>query len=559
MRTTNKESKKNSIFDKDSKIELINEFIKNHKWLIVIIILFLLLHSTNIFYKHASFGDEPSLLRAAAKVREGNWLYIGANYRPLFNAFTSMAFIMFGNYEWAGYIVTLGFGLASLVLVYFITIHFFKSKSTALIATIFTGLTTYFAYYSRTVKAESVLLAFFLLIILLYLKTIKKFTWTKWIIVTGLACLILWVRQTGMFILAIILLHEAYLFLKKKQDRPLILKRAIFIFLCVIIFYGATHLTFKFFEPQAQSIAYFKTSGADIDEYNALAVYQIVDVFLKPIEGVNFVYYLIVMWNWCIPGLLILSVLGMILLLKTKKEKYIFLIVWFWFLYIFLSIFPQHRVKIFYPMMPAVTITAAYFLGRIKNNFVKIGLVGIFIIVGLITIYPVIITDSSSHYEASKFILDNQPDGFPQEYHKIVSSNLLSYWWYLEHYDGFDKHMKINKGDFTGLAEIENLSEFKELKEQGFKYIIIDEIRCFELINISEQLKQIKPIKTIPNEIVSNDPLIKNYFQQKRFMSKTDVERHLINTCNPESDYFKNILIYDIDDVIKFIDDNNIN
>ena len=149
----------------------------------------------------------------------------------------------------------------------------------------------------------------------------------------------------------------------------------------------------------------------------------------------------------------------------------------------------------------------------------------------------------------NKLTVNNTDEWFSSN--RVITSNWVTYWWFLEHHKDFEKNMNVQKQDLVRLENIKEISELKDYYEEGYEFIILDYHNCFQ-IEIKDQLVAVPPVKVIPNDVAMYDPLLFNHFQQQPYLAKSDVKRHRIGTCDREAYYFKNILIYNIKEVLDY-------
>jgi 4-amino-4-deoxy-L-arabinose transferase-like glycosyltransferase len=165
--------------------------LKKNSWLILILAIGLLIRLIDISRPFSGLG----------KWNEGHYATTALNYftygifmpvneygldlttTPIFSWFIYIFFLIFGVHEWAARLPALIFGMASLVIVYFLARRLYGEKI-ALASTFITAVSPGTAYFSRNIQLESMFTAFALasLLFLIYFKETHD---VKWLVASG--------------------------------------------------------------------------------------------------------------------------------------------------------------------------------------------------------------------------------------------------------------------------------------------------------------------------------------------------------------------------------------
>lgn len=406
---------------------------RKNKWLFLILILGLFLRLIDIAKPFSGLG----------KWNEGHYSVTALNYfnygiflsmneygldlttSPLFSWLIYLSFHVFGVHEWSARIPSLFFGIASLILVYFIAEKIY-GYNVALVALFISAVSPGTAYFSRNIQLESMFTAF-ALAALLFLIYYKDSYDIRWLIASGvnLSIAILTKYPAILVYPALIWVwfkHQGY-----KRGRREITRLLLYILLPALP--SLLWLYFAFSTKLTLTTWYFNKPEVIWNLGTAkTALYLAITKFIP--EHFGYLFY--------IPFLLSLIWISK----DLKRHMPVFLFTFSWFLLIFA--FPDFYLSnmyYHYPMLYGMSVLLGYFVVLIAEKFgkgktLKIGKPIIVLLVLLISLYQYNIyfhsyyTDFSdaneiSPFQSAKYVADMNSN------HDLVVADLPPTMFYL--------------------------------------------------------------------------------------------------------------------------------
>jgi len=243
-------------------------------------------------------------------------------------------------------------------------------------------------------------------------------------------------------------------------------------------------------------------------------------------EYPNFTYYLYALWNLSSPLAMLFLFLGILKSFEKRKESDIILLTWFLFLYIFLSLFPQHRFKIFSTALPAFSLLIARGFDWFKDKSALILIFLLLIVAGsLLNSYNTITGSCLAYKKAAEVIINDYGK-------KVLASDAGKIRFYLRDIDVPTEFCDdINAAIINGV---------EELKKRGYTHIVMD-YRAGRESLCDGNLKKLRdlllesetPIATIENNNLYVDEfnilrwnMVKNFPEEKaiKFENMKDKE-----------------------------------
>jgi len=307
---------------------------------------------------------------------------------PVYSAFVSLGFLIFGLYDWVAVLVSALFGALTVILAYLIGKELFDSR-TGLVAALFLTISQIHIIYSRMALTDSAFTFFFVLSLLLFIYSIKRQKIHLYAIY-GIALGITQnVKYNGFmaFIIPALFLFVYYVYVKYagkrvKLDFSLASKGMIIAFLIMVLM----HVPWIF----ALGIGdYAKESGSlsmgsvlsQLTSGNFVSIFLrgvnlYVGLFLENKAGLLFtpnelLFYPYVLLFWTSPALVLCFILSFTR--KMKKET-TFLLIWFAFFLVFFSA-GYKAGRVILPAIPAFSLLSAVGAIRLadvlKRNFMR--------------------------------------------------------------------------------------------------------------------------------------------------------------------------------------------
>ena len=419
-------------------------------WIILVLILAAIINFYNITHGGLSNFDEATYSYAAKQVLNGNLLYLGGGFKPVYMVFVTISNLLFGIHNYSGTIISGLFGLLSIYVTYLIGLKLFNRKI-GTIAGLILAVTQYHIYFSKVTLAEVVSTAFYGLTILVY---IYSYTAEKkaqnWILllVSLLIGINFLIRYNSPVIIGILLIFELVHLISKRYDLKTTIKRALIISVPALVIMVAASIAYWVLAPHNTNMAWqvsFRTTQG------------LVDLITRTGKEADFLYYARGLWHLTSPITLILGVLGLFVLNK-KKEGHI-VTVWFLFLFLFYSSYYIHQTRLFLPAVPALVLLAAKAITYFKSKIIQLILL-ILIVSSSLFLSIGTITKSSLGYEnAANYVISKNPAG-------VIDSQFGLYMYY---FDG-----KIPRERQVRLELVNSTEQLKRLNTEGYEYIILD-------------------------------------------------------------------------------------
>lgn len=455
-------------------------------WIILVLILAAIINFYNITRGGLSIFDEATYSYAAKKVLEGNLLYLGGGFKPLYMVFVTIGNLVFGIHNYSGTIISGLFGLLSIYITYLIGLKLFNRKI-GTIAGLILAVTQYHVYFSKVTLAEVVSTAFYGLTILVY---IYSYTAEKkaqnWILllVSLLIGIHFLIRFNSPVIIGLLLVFEFIHLISKRYDLKILppkrrqtcraalykatIKRALIICVPAILIILAISIVYWLLAPHNSNMAW---------QVSIRTTQGLVDLITRTGKEADFLYYTRGLWYLTSPITLILGLLG--LFVYNKKTKFgngsNIVTVWFLFLFLFYSSYYNHQMRLFLPAVPALALLAAkaiVFLSRpkadklanprlatFKSKIIQSILLTLVVSSSLFLSIGTITKSSLGYENASDYVISKNAGG-------VIDSQ---YGLYMYYFDG-----KIPRERQVRLEFVNSTEQLKNLNTEGYDYIILD-------------------------------------------------------------------------------------
>ncbi|MBU1135540.1 MAG: glycosyltransferase family 39 protein [Nanoarchaeota archaeon] len=467
----------------------LDKLMKNRKLLLILI---LILAIGLRFYNITEIGidqwDEGEYLDAAESFLEGKWQWLGIGLKPLHNAGLVMGILLFGNYDYSGFIVTAALGVLTVLIVYFLGKEFFDEK-TGLLAAFILAIMEYHIYFSRALFSDVTSTFFVSMTILLYFISVKKASKMFALLAGIFASLCFLVRINAIAVVFIILFAELIFAIRDKAffDKKIFKERFarfLIIFSVVCVFCFSVFNAYLFFAPSNLVEVQF---GINTGQAGLSLDY-----------GTFYLEQLVILGS---PILLLAFLLGVFKGFESRKNGDIILLIWSLSILIFFSLYGFKRYRIFMMALPAIAILASRGLFMLKNiNFKKIGnklfLVAVLLlaITSLYASYDTVASSSTAYRDAAEFVRLDGGQG-------VIVSQLGIFQYYSN-----EKPLPVVFFDNLNNSEI----KLEKLYNEGYSHLILD-YRALQYNELAHKIvNSFEPAKKIDNTATLFDPAIAN-------------------------------------------------
>jgi len=450
-------------------------------WIILVLILAAIINFYNITRGGLSNFDEATYSYAAKQVLNGNLLYLGGGFKPLYMVFVTICNLLFGIHNYSGTIISGLFGLLSIYITYLIGLKLFNRKI-GTIAGLILAVTQYHIYFSKVTLAEVVSTAFYGLIILFYIYSYtaekKAQNWILFLVslLIGINFLI---RYNSPVIIGVLLIFELMQWISKHHDLKTTIKRALIICVPALLIIVVVSVAYWVLAPRdvpsmAWQVSFRTTQG-------------LYDLITRTGKEADFLYYTRGLWHLTSPITLILGVVGLFVYNKRKEKhkaeesksehsskrmsRYAIqsstdfrygpsiVTVWFLFLFIFYSSYYNHQMRLFLPAVPALALLAAKTITLLKNKIIQLVLLTLVVSSSLYLSIGTITKSSLGYENASNYVILKNATG-------VIDSQFGLYMYY---FDG-----KIPRERQVRLESVNSTEQLKRLNTEGYEYIILD-------------------------------------------------------------------------------------
>ena len=468
----------------------LNKIFSNKKFLLVLI---LILAISLRFYNITEIGidqwDEGEYLDAGESFLEGKWQWLGIGLKPLHNASLLAGLILFGNYDYSGFIITATLGVLTVLVVYFLGKKFFD-ENTGLLAAFILAIMGYHIYFSRALFSNVTSAFFVSITILFYFISVKKSS-KLFALLTGIfASLCFMVRISAVAVLFIIFVCEVIFAFRNKvfSDRKLFKERLIrflLIFLVAAIIVISVFNAYMLLAPENLIGAQFGASTGQV-------------AGLSTEYGTFYLEQLVILGS---PLLLLFFFLGIYKGFESRKNGDIILLIWALSILIFFSLYGLKRYRVFMMALPAVSILASRGLMMLKTvKFKNIGnkLLVVFVILlaatSLYASFDIVTSTSTGYREAADFVRLDGGQG-------VIVSQLGIFQYYSD-----EKPMPVVFFDNLNNSK----SELERLYNEGYSHLIFD-YRALQYNELAHEIvNSVEPTKKIDNRATLFDPTIAN-------------------------------------------------
>lgn len=268
-------------------------------------------------------------------------------YPPFFHFMIALSFFIFGISIYSAELVEVTFSVLTLLSVYLLGKELFDKKI-SLLSVIIVMISPIFILWSREAVIDIALMFFFSITAFFYLKWLKK--WDRTCFILGTICSALGLLTKWQFLLIFPILF-LYVFFKHRKE---IIKLLLSFLLAALLISPYLYISFKagFFELQ-----YYSTVKAGAD--NAFPTW-------RELAGWNYYIEKLLFTQFFFPFSLLILLSFIFYLIKGEKHKLLFLI-WFLVFYLFFVYADnkQDRFTMPYLQIFAIAFSAVFF------NFLK--------------------------------------------------------------------------------------------------------------------------------------------------------------------------------------------
>jgi len=401
---------------------------------------------------------------------------ISVYYPPLVHLTIVLFFSLFGKSIFSARLVSIFFSILFTYLTYRFSIFLYKDKITAILTTFIFISIPWFIYLSRGVYLDLPMSFFFTLTMFLYLIGFKKNDKKYFIFSSIIAALGFFTKWQLILVFPILFLYsiltggEVKRKIKYFLIFSIIFSVVITPYVLVMIKLGLFFLAFT--SPVGTIEGYIGTSPS-FTTINGWLYY--------PIElGLGYFIF----------PLCILTLIGIIYLIKDKKVDKIFILLWILVVYCFFTFLPNKQVRFLLPIaFPLSFITARYCILLVKKFGKVVSIVIILLIIfniysAFFNFIPngrnLISFEKTIEEEVGNFLIENKGSYFmASETINLYPSNLM---FYLAKNDNFIKGVR------TCALKNKTVDEMnKTLNELGVKWIVHETNTDKSIVNSLEQ------------------------------------------------------------------------
>src|SRR3989338_3196816 len=463
----------------------------NYAILLVLLFTFLLTfyHITNL---HISLWDETDYMIAAGKVAEDkNLLYLGAGLKPVYMLGLSLFTFFLGTHELSGFIFSAVSGIFLVYLVYLLGVHLF-SKKVAILASLILATTPLFLHFSRAIYSDIFVTLIITFVFLYYLTHMKKESYLQYTIFAFLIAFCYLTKNSAILIAPVFVFAELLdtLYHEKKEAWKFsILKKSnkiVFIGLLSLILILFISFGYSALAPGNQDhIVQLKTAG------------HVYSLFFEITKNIDLAYYPLSYWYLGTPILSLLALVSIIILFKKRTEYDVLILLWLFYLYLFLSFYPQHRLKLFVMFLPPLSLLIARGITSLRVFASKKMLSTASMVIVLSSLFfsiPLLTFTFDAYKNTADYLRAGGATG-------IITSNEGGYRFYLRDLP-------------SRTAGLKNFDSLSSIAESDYSHLVLDwrfmavgegmDDKSFGL----EILEQVKPIKMFTHHYFTEQPRI---------------------------------------------------
>jgi len=478
-----------------------------------------------------------------------------SSLKPLFVMFVSASLKIFGYHDYSGLIVSALFGTLTVLVIFLIGKELYN-WNVGIISALILSVTKMHIIFSRNVLSESTMLFFFSLMLLFYILAKKKDN-NLFYVLTGItAGLCFEVKYIAGILIVLIFVYELILAFKKGFR-----KFAINLTLIVIPFLAVFFVFFGIYRSLGINYTYYLLGRAALIDIGKKIITQLPFLANIPRVDCGIVYggnviigtlkYIYYSFATIHIVTLLLSVIGIVVLIKKKSKADLFVLFWLVALTLFLIKLAQGNPRDLIFLLPIISLTVARGFDIFKSSFfmklkkrvfkrlkfkqnIFVLILFLVIVLNIVGSLDVLKYTSQGYKEASGILLNENVNG-------TISTipSLIAFYTHKPSEIITTKEELINlysKG-YTHVV----IDTWRNYKIKGVMKEINEEIKPFYIINLSIEEWRVGSNLRLPLEILDNKtelPFLKQMIKKILQNMETSTIHH-------------HIKIYKIDDVIK--------